>query len=133
MPDLPAKMKVLVVDDEADVVKVLRLRLEKNGFEVVSASNGREGLQKISSEKPDAVLLDVRMPEMDGIRVLEEIRRTDAGLPVFMLTADANKEPFDDAQRFQASGFIIKSSDIEQEVRNITSAIRLSPKYKQQK
>ncbi len=126
-------MKVLVVDDEPDVVKVIRLRLEKNGFQVVVANNGKEALEKVSTEKPDAVLLDIRMPVMGGIQVLQEIRRADTGLPVFMLTADSTKEPFDEARRLNASGFIIKTSDIEQEIRNIVSAVRLSPKYKQKK
>jgi two-component system OmpR family response regulator len=131
--DATPRMKVLIIDDEPDIIRVLQLRLEKEEFDVASAPNGQQGLEKLVSEKPDAILLDIRMPAMDGIAVLEQIRKIDRELPVFILTADDDIQPFEDAKRLNASGFIIKSKDIHQEIRNITSAIRLSPKYRQQK
>lgn len=77
---------ILVVDDEPNIVELVRLYLRKEGFSVESASNGREGLEKARSLKPALVLLDIMMPEMDGIEVCRALRK-DGEIPVIMLTA----------------------------------------------
>ncbi len=84
-----SKGKVLVVDDERPVVMVIETNLKIAGYEVLTAYNGREALEKMRSESPDCVLLDVMMPEMNGWQVLEEIRddATLADMQVIMLTA----------------------------------------------
>lgn len=81
--------KILVVDDEADVRFLCKVNLEFEGYQVIDAANGSEALQKIRTEQPDLVLLDVMMPGVDGWEVLAKIRsdRTIAELPVVMLTA----------------------------------------------
>ena len=68
------KKKVLIVDDEIQLVELLKFRLESNGYEIVSAVNGKEGIEKIKSEKPDLVLMDIMMPEMDGYTAIRELR-----------------------------------------------------------
>ncbi len=78
--------KIMVVDDEPDTVDLVKLVLEKEGFEVIIAFSGRECLEKIALEKPDAVLLDIMMPEMDGWEVFKKIRERFEELPVAMLT-----------------------------------------------
>ncbi len=124
------KLKVLVVDDEPDFVELIKCRLECNGYEVIVAFNGIDGLKKIKEEKPNAVLLDILMPGPDGIEVLQKIRKDNKDLPVFIVTAFSNQERFEQAKQYNVSGFIIKTSDLKQEVANITSAIRVSPMYK---
>ncbi|MCM8794828.1 MAG: response regulator [Candidatus Omnitrophica bacterium] len=124
------KMKVLVVDDEPDVIRVIGKRLEMEGFEVSSARGGKEALAAIASGKPDAVLLDIHMPDMAGVEVLKEIRRSDQRLPVFFLTADPVGATFEEAKELNASGFILKTRDIHGEIRSITSAISLSKRFK---
>lgn len=125
-----AQKKVLLVDDEPDLIKLFKFRLEANGFEVVTAADGKEALEKIRKEKPDVVLLDIQMPKLDGLKVLREIRKTDKRLPVFMLTAFSDQARFEEASKLEASGFIVKTSDLQTEIENITSALRLSGKYR---
>lgn len=78
--------KIMVVDDEPDTVDLVKLVLETEGFEVMIAYSGNECLMKLDKEKPDAVLLDIMMPEMDGWEVFKKIREKYNELPVAMLT-----------------------------------------------
>ena len=83
------RAKVLVVDDDADIVEIVRANLEGAGYQVTAAGNGVEGLRRLRREHPDLLILDVRMPEMDGWEVLRLTRRDrrTVGTPVVMLTA----------------------------------------------
>ena len=82
------KKKILLIDDEPEFVDVVRRRLEANGYDVISALNGREGMEKILNEKPDLVLLDIRMPKMDGYTFVKEIRvhKELKNIPVIILS-----------------------------------------------
>jgi len=66
--------KILVTDDEPNIVRLIQIHLERRGYLVVTASNGQEALEKIHSERPDAVILDIRMPVVDGLEVLQQSR-----------------------------------------------------------
>jgi two-component system, OmpR family, response regulator VicR len=81
--------KIMVVDDEPDVVDLVKLVLESDGFSVVTAYSGKEALEKIDREMPDLVLLDIMMPQMDGWEVYSRIRANPntKDIPVAMLTA----------------------------------------------
>ncbi|UTG99402.1 response regulator transcription factor [Macrococcoides canis] len=79
--------KVLVVDDEQSIVTLLQYNLEQSGFEVVTAFDGEEGLNKIFSEDPDIVVLDLMLPKMDGVEVCKEVRSEKNQVPILMLTA----------------------------------------------
>ncbi len=81
--------RILVVDDEPDLVELLTYNLEKEGHSVLSATDGQEALRSMEGSRPDAVLLDLMMPNMDGFQTLTEIRSRSgfAGIPVIMLTA----------------------------------------------
>ena len=122
--------KILIVDDEPDVISVIRVRLEASGYEVDVAYNGREALEKLSKVRPAAVLLDIMMPEIDGLDVLKKIRIEDKKLPVFMITGYSSKEGFERARRLGASGFIVKTQDLKVELENIINLIKISDKYK---
>lgn len=78
--------KILVVDDEPQIVKVLKAYLEKGGFAVVTAADGRAALAAFQREKPDFLILDLNLPGMDGLDVCKAIRR-DSNIPILMLTA----------------------------------------------
>ena len=84
-------MKILAVDDEKHIVRLVQITLEKEGYELITASNGREALEKVAVEKPDLVVMDVMMPEMDGLEALAKMKNdpATAGIPVIMLTAKA--------------------------------------------
>src|SRR3989304_8769494 len=78
--------KILVVDDEMEVVRLVRAYLERAGFSVVTASEGREALAVFRRERPNLVVLDLNLPGMDGLDVCRAVRR-DSDVPVIMLTA----------------------------------------------
>ena len=83
--------KVLVVDDDLNTVKFLSAALEENGYIPIGAHNGKEGLEKIKTEKPDLVLLDVMMPKKTGFVLFKQLRRDEnyKDIPVIMLTGVA--------------------------------------------
>jgi len=80
------KVKVLVIDDDATLLKAVELYLTRAGYEVITADNGLEGLQRLYAEHPNVVILDIMMPKMDGWDVCKRIREM-ANTPVIMLTA----------------------------------------------
>lgn len=86
--------KLLVVDDEADTLRLVSLMLERQGYEVITANNGKTALEKVTSEKPDLILLDVMMPDIDGFDVVRNLRSNpDSGdIPVIMFTAKSQVE-----------------------------------------
>ncbi len=77
---------ILVVDDEKNIVQLARLYLNKEGYQVESAFDGSEALKKARSVRPDLIILDIMMPEMDGLAVCRELRKT-SNVPIIMLTA----------------------------------------------
>src|SRR5262245_66426964 len=79
--------RLLVVDDDPDIRQLLKGVLEAYHFVVATAANGREAVERVQSEAPDGVFLDVRMPVMDGFRALQAIRREHPTLPVIMISA----------------------------------------------
>ena len=81
--------KILACDDEAAILRLVQTNLERAGYDVATAADGREALEKLGAERPDLVILDVMMPYVDGFGILQEIRRDPAtrDLPVILLTA----------------------------------------------
>ncbi|UCF88093.1 MAG: response regulator, partial [bacterium] len=77
---------ILIVDDEPRVRESIRSILEDEGYAVIEASDGREGLTRVAADKPDSVLLDIWMPDLDGIEVLRGIKQLDADLPVIIMS-----------------------------------------------
>ena len=100
--------KVLVADDEEDLVDVLRDRLEAYGFTVLTASTGREALEKLLAEQVDGVFLDIKMPELDGFAVVEAIRRQDQTMPIIIVSASSYPNAATDALERGANAYIQK-------------------------
>jgi two-component system alkaline phosphatase synthesis response regulator PhoP/two-component system response regulator VicR len=89
---MPQKSKkILAVDDERHIVRLVQVTLERAGYQVVPAFDGKEALKKVDSERPDLIVLDVMMPYMDGFEVLKRLKSNPAtaNIPVIMLTAKA--------------------------------------------
>jgi CheY-like chemotaxis protein len=107
-------LKVLVVDDEKDIVEVIQDRLEAYGFTVATAGNGLEALKKLSTEKFDGIFLDVKMPEMGGIEALEEIRKRDKKIPIIIITSSSTREAAADAVAKGASDYVLKPFEWEE-------------------
>ena len=124
------KLKVLIVDDEPEFVELVKMRLESSGYDVITAPDGKAGLAQIKTGAPDAVLLDIFMPGIDGLEVLKKIRRHNKVLPVFIVTAFSNEDRFEKARKYNVSRFIVKTSDLKKEVVNIANAISVSRMYK---
>ena len=101
-------LKILLVDDEPDIVEVIQDRLEAYGFTVITAGTGLEALKKLSAEKFDGVFLDVKMPEMGGIEALEEIRKRDKKIPVIIITSSSTQEAAVEAIAKGANEYILK-------------------------
>lgn len=102
--------KILVCDDERHIVRLIQVNLEKHGYQVVTAFDGKEGLEKVKSEKPALMVLDVMMPYMDGFEVLKNLRRdadTEA-LPVIMLTAKAQDRDVFEGYSYGADMYLTK-------------------------
>jgi DNA-binding response OmpR family regulator len=89
--------KILIIDDDIDLVEAMRLTLEKEGFEVIDAQDGKKGLEKIKAERPDLIILDVMMETQDeGFHIAYQIRKNKdtADLPIVMMTAIGQETGF---------------------------------------
>ncbi len=106
---MPAE-KILVVDDEQSMTQFLGIVLRKEGFEVVTVNNGREALERVKSEQPDVVITDIKMPGMDGIQLLQGIKKHDPGIPVVIMTAYASQQSAIEAVNLGAFQYLIKNA-----------------------
>ena len=104
--------KVLVIDDEPSVRALLGMRLRHQGYDGLFAENGWKGLQLYRQERPDVIVLDLRMPELDGVTVLKEIRRVDLKQPVIIWTGDNTPETERQVRALGVSEFIVKGSSM---------------------
>jgi DNA-binding response OmpR family regulator len=82
----PSAKKILVVDDESAILQTLRFNLERNGYQVATAGDGRSAIALAAREHPDLIIMDIMLPVLDGIEACREIRKT-SGVPIIMLTA----------------------------------------------
>ena len=102
------KKRILIVDDEPEILKGFTITLEHWGYDVSSALGSQECFRIISEEKPDLVLLDVLMPDMDGVTICARIKSEHKGLPVIMVTVMDDDETKHDASLFGADDYIVK-------------------------
>ena len=88
---MPKQKKILAVDDERHIVRLVQVNLERAGYQVLTAFDGKEAMKKVEADKPDLIVLDVMMPHMDGFEVLKRLKSDDKtkNIPVVMLTAKA--------------------------------------------
>lgn len=107
--------RILVVDDDTTIVRLLRMNLELEGYEVVSATNGREALEAIAQHDPDLVLCDVMMPIMDGLEVVSRLKRNPAtaALPIVLLSAKAQDVDIRHGENVGADAYVTKPFDPE--------------------
>lgn len=119
--------KILVVDDEPDVVRLVEFRLQREGFEILTSGDGRSALDLLEKEKPDLIILDIMMPLMDGMEVLREIRaqRGTSRIPVIMLTAKTASVTVDEARQLWVSDYVMKPFDPEKLVTKVKKALKL--------
>lgn len=117
---------VLVVDDEPQIRRVMRTTLSARGYTIVEARNGLEAITKMRSERPDLVILDMNMPEMDGIETCREIR-SNSSVPIIMLTVRSAEKDKVRALDAGADDYVVKPFGIEELLARIRAALRRSP------
>lgn len=117
--------KIMIVDDDANITELIRLYLEKEGFETVTASNGKIALDLFKESAPSIVILDIMMPEMDGWQVCREIRRI-SNIPIIMLTAKG--ETFDKVLGLElgADDYMVKPFETKELVARVKAVLRRS-------
>ncbi|MCD6362950.1 MAG: response regulator [Synergistetes bacterium] len=102
--------KILVVDDSKMILKMAEATLRKAGFNVITAENGKQGFLKATAEKPDLILTDIMMPEMDGLTLCEELRKNPQtkDIPILIISTKGQKKDVIEALQRGATGYIVK-------------------------
>ena len=123
------KKKILIVDDERDIVKALMIRLQGAGYHVVTAFDGAQGVFMAHKEKPDLILLDIRMPAGDGFSVAQRLKRSTHtfSIPVIFLTGSPEKNAEEKAMGVGARFYIKKPYDPEELLDAIKRALEEIP------
>ncbi len=117
--------KILVVDDELDIVKVVRAYLEQSGFRVITASDGEQALAAFRHEQPDLVVLDLNLPKLDGLDVCRAIRR-ESDVPIIMLTARVEETDRLIGLEIGADDYIVKPFSPREVVARVRTVLRRS-------
>ena len=115
--------KILIVEDEANIRELLRLYLEREGYTVLEAENGVEGIKKWKLDKPDMLLLDVMMPVMDGWAVCREIR-AESDVPIIMLTAKGETADRVSGLEMGADDYIVKPLEMPEVIARVRAVFR---------
>ncbi len=103
--------KILLVDDEESIHIVYREEFEDEGFEVISAQDGTEGLKKFTTEEPDIVILDIHMPGLNGIEVLRQMKKINPTVPVIL--SSAYQEYKRDLGSWASDEYVVKSGNLD--------------------
>ena len=103
-----AKLKILLIDDEPDFLRIMGLHIQNWGYDLVKASSGEEGIAAVKCDKPDIIILDYVMPDMDGMKVLKQIRKINSDLPVIMFTANPDIKSIRGSKKLGVSAYIPK-------------------------
>ncbi len=115
--------KVLIIDDEVDLVETIRFPLELEGFRVLAAYNGEEGLSQARNERPDLILLDLMLPKLDGYKVCRLLKFDERykHIPIFMLTAKTQEKDKILGKETGADEYFTKPFDIDELIAKIKS------------
>lgn len=131
MPDKKSKsadkspQRILLVDDDADIIESLRLALEANGFEVLVARDGNQGLALVERESPDLIILDMMMPKRSGFLVLEKLRRSESDAPpVIMVTANEGSRHKAYAEMLGVDDYLRKPFPMDKLLESVNRLIR---------
>jgi len=119
------KPRILIVDDEERFVKTLTKRLTERGLDVFGVYSGKEAIEEVRNNAYDVVILDVRMPGLDGIETLHELKKLDPGIEVLMLTGHASVDSAVEGMRLGAHEYLMKPCDIEELMEKIEGAYEL--------
>ena len=119
---------ILLVDDQSDYRETMALWLQTEGYTVETASSGQEGIDIIKKDGKKVVFLDIRMPKMDGVETLRQIRAFNSEIPVIMVTAHGDEKQLMECKELGIAGFFPKGGDFSNAARLITTALRILKK-----
>jgi DNA-binding response OmpR family regulator len=124
--------RILVVDDEIEMVRGLKDILEFEGYDVVSAGNGKDGLQHVSRREPDCIILDLMLPDLNGYQVCQEIRRMKFNTPILMLTAKS--QDYDKIRGLEvgADDYMTKPFSVGELLARVKALLRRKSQYAQE-
>ena len=122
---MKVKKKVLVVDDENDILLIIKSALHEEGYDVTTANNGYDGLALAEDASPDLIILDIMMPEMDGFEVLQQLKENEktAQIPVVILTGMSSKDKIREALNKGIDYYIVKPFEYQDLVSKVKIAI----------
>jgi DNA-binding NtrC family response regulator len=123
--------KILIADDEKNMIWAMKRALKNEDYKIITASDGKEAVEKFKKEDPDLILLDLRMPEMNGMEALREIKKEDSKIPVIMITAHGTMESAIEAMKIGALDYISKPFEIEELKVQIRKALDIGDMTKQ--
>ncbi len=112
LQEIVMKKKILIVDDDEGLRDLYEEELEGEGYEVLTAKNGKDALQKVEKEKPDLIVLDIVMPKMDGMEALGRIIGKDKNIPVILHTSHPGYQ--EDFMSWAADAYLMKSTDLKE-------------------
>ena len=115
--------KVLVVDDSEFMRMVLKNILKEKKYQIIETSDGPEAIEQFKVEKPDLVLLDIIMPKMDGVAVLDSLKKIKSDANVIMITAVGQEQTMEECKRLGAKGYIIKPFDEKQVLEEVKKVL----------
>lgn len=122
------KIKVLVADDDKNIINIIRYSLDSDQFEILEAANGKEALGMVFARSPDILILDIMMPEMDGYRVCEELRKHDStkDLPIIILSAKTSVDDKVKAMGLGIDDYMVKPFDPKELEARIKMRLKLT-------
>ncbi|MDD3008569.1 MAG: response regulator transcription factor [Arcobacter sp.] len=130
MQDLLKTLKILIVEDEKRLAQLLKEAISDSFFKVIIAKDGIEGLKKYKSFKPDIVITDIMMPQLDGLEMTLKIKEIDSNIPIIVLSAHSDKEKLLKAIDVGINKYFIKPFDPDEVIEHIK---KLAPKIEKQK
>jgi DNA-binding response OmpR family regulator len=121
-----SKKKILVVDDEKDIVELLRFNLERDGFKVIPSYNGEDALRLVKSQLPDLIILDLMLPGMDGLEICRILKRDSStfSIPIIMLTAKEEEADIVVGLELGADDYITKPFGIKEMIARVKTVLR---------
>jgi DNA-binding NtrC family response regulator len=116
--------KILIIDDERPIRETLEMFLREKGYDVTASESGEAGLELIRKDQPDMVILDIRLPGIDGIEVLRILKQVSPRSMVILITAYHDKRVYDQAESLGACGYLLKPIDVAEFELTINNALQ---------